>query len=76
MRSIRANVWVVLAGKKYSIFEEGRKKSLVLPTTQREAIRVGRLIAKANRSELIVQSRHARIRAKDSHGHDSPYRPG
>ena len=76
MRSVRSNVWVVLVGKKYAIREEGRKKPLALPTTQREAIRIARLIAKANRSELIVQNRHGRIRLKDSHGFDSPYRPG
>ena len=76
MRTHGANVWVVRAGKKYSIVEEGRKKPLELPATQRAAIRIARLIAKANRSELIVQGRQGRIRVKDSHGFDSPYRPG
>jgi hypothetical protein len=70
------NVWVVCDGGKYSIREEGQAIPLIAPTSQHAAIRIGRLIAKANSSELIVQGRHGRIRARDSHGSDSPYRDG
>jgi hypothetical protein len=70
------NVWVICDGGRYSIKEEGQSIALITPTTQQSAIRIGRLIAKANRSELIVQGRYGRIRARDSHGFDSPYREG
>lgn len=71
MNKHRRNVWVVRSGKKFSIVEEGRKRPLVARTSQREAITIARLIAKVNRSELLVQSRAGRIRMKDSHGFDA-----
>ncbi|MDB4874265.1 MAG: hypothetical protein JWM41_711, partial [Gemmatimonadetes bacterium] len=44
------------------------------PGSQRNAISVARLLARNNRSELIVQNRAGRIRSKDSHGSD-PFPP-
>lgn len=64
------NVWVVCVGGRFTIKEEGRSAALVSPTSQRTAIRIARLIANANRSELIIQGKKGRIRAKDSHGFD------
>jgi hypothetical protein len=64
------NVWVVGRGGRYTIKEEGSKKVVAKSDTQKNAIRVGRLLAKANRSELIIQARDGRIRQKDSHGFD------
>ena len=68
------NVWVVRRGPRFSITEEGTRRYLVPPITQRLAITIARLIARANRSELIVQSRSTRIRSRDSHGSD-PFPP-
>jgi hypothetical protein len=68
------NVWVVRRGPRYSVKEEGNPTHLIPPVSQRTAITIGRLIAKANRSELIVQGRSGRIRARDSHGSD-PHPP-
>jgi len=68
------NVWVIRCRRGYSIKEEGRRCRLVLPVPQRLAIRIARLIAQANHSELIVQNRHGRIRLRDSHGFD-PHPP-
>lgn len=65
------NVWVVNRGGQFSIKEEGSPRPIIHPTSQRAAIRVARLIAKANRSELIIQAKDGRIRAKDSHGNDA-----
>lgn len=70
------NVWVICTGGKFSIKEEGQSSILITPTSQRVALRIARLIATANRSELIVQGRRGRIRARESHGFDSPYRAG
>jgi hypothetical protein len=64
------NVWVVRDGKHFTVKEGTRGGALIDPVSQREAIRVGRLLARANRSELIIQGRNGRIRAKDSHGFD------
>lgn len=65
------NVWVVRSGARFSIKEEGASRPLVLPCSQRIAIRIARLIATANRSELFIQGRNGRIRARDSHGFDA-----
>ena len=64
------NVWIVCAEGRFSIKEERSATPLIRPASQRIAIRIGRLIAQANKSELIIQNKHGRIRAKDSHGFD------
>ena len=65
------NVWVVCKGRQFTIKEEGHRAPLLSPTTQEEAIRYGRRRARWNGSELIIQGRNGRIRAKDSHGNDA-----
>lgn len=64
-------VWVVRHGDRFSVTEEGTGIYLVPPVGQREAIRIAREVARANRSELIVQGRSGRIQFRDSHGADS-----
>ena len=71
MKRLGPNVWVVRLGDRYSVIEEGAGFYLVPPIAQRAAVKVGRAVARANRSELIVQSRSGRIRFRDSHGADS-----
>jgi len=68
------NVWVVRRGRRFSIKEEGGESCLTPPIPQWLAIILARKLAKANRSELIVQDRQGRIRARDSHGSD-PHPP-
>ena len=68
------NVWIVRHKHRFSIKEEGRRGYLIPPATQALATTIGRLIARANGSELIVQSTHGRIRIRDSHGAD-PFPP-
>jgi len=70
------NVLVVRFGPRFSVTEEGTRIHLVPPIPQRAAIVLARAIARANRSELIVQDRHGRICRRDSHGFDSPSAPG
>jgi hypothetical protein len=60
------NVWVVRFGARFSVTEEGTRIHLVPPIPQRAAIVLAQAIARANRSELIVQSRLGRIRIRDS----------
>jgi hypothetical protein len=59
---------------KFTVKEEGSRDALIRPPRQRSAIAAGRKLAAANGSELIIQGRNGRIRARDSHGSD-PYPP-
>lgn len=68
------NVWVVRFKQRFSIREEGCRRHLIPPVTQRTAVAIARLLARANRSELIVQGRSGRILFRDSHGPD-PFPP-
>jgi uncharacterized protein DUF2188 len=68
------NVWVIRRADGFSITEERSGRCLVPPLPQRRAVAIARAIAKANRSELIVQGRSGRIRFRDSHGSD-PFPP-
>lgn len=68
------NVWVVRRGDRFSVKEEGTRAYLIPPVRQRVAIVVARAVARANRSELIIQGRSGRIRRRDSHGFD-PFPP-
>ena len=52
----------------------GNSKATVRTSTQKEAIKIAREIAKNQQSELIVHNRSGQIRAKDSFGND-PYPP-
>jgi hypothetical protein len=57
--------------KKWSVEVEGQGRSSGLRATQREAVALGREIAKRNGSELLVHRKDdARIRERDSHGTD------
>ncbi len=64
------NVWVVHRGGRFSIKEEGNPDYLIRPMAQRLAIPIARLIARAYRSELIVQGTQGRVRSRDSYGAD------
>ena len=64
------NVWVARKGDGFTVKVEGLRAAIVCPTSQRNAKKIALLIAKTNRSELIVQGRKGRIRQKDSHGFD------
>ncbi len=68
------NIWVVSRHGRYSVRVEGHPGDLIPPRNQRLAISIARAIARANGSELIVQGRDGRIRARDSHGAD-PFPP-
>jgi hypothetical protein len=68
------NIWVVRRRAGFSIKEEGSRRYLIPPLPQRLATIIARLIARVNRSELIVQGEDGRIRARDSHGAD-PHPP-
>jgi hypothetical protein len=64
------NVWVVCCNRQFTVKEEGKRTPIIVPTTQEQAVIIGRSRARWNKSELIVQGRNGRIRYKDSHGFD------
>jgi len=65
------NVWVVFNGGRFAVRQEGASHVSFWTQTQDAAIGIARLMAHENHSELIIQSRHGRIREKDSHGFDA-----
>lgn len=64
------NVWVVRHGRHFSVLEERSAHCLLPSVFQHTAIPIARCMARANRSELIVQGRHGRIRFRNSYGPD------
>ena len=73
-RRLGPNIWVVRDQGGFTVRQEGRDCRLTPPIPQRDAVDIGRRIARANKSELLVQDRHGRIRFRDSHGCD-PFPP-
>ncbi len=67
----KKDVWVTgNRSEGYRVQTEGAGRAASTHATQREAVDAGRDMAKARRSELIVQDQHDRIRQKDSFGND------
>lgn len=64
------NQWVVPHNGKWAVRGEGNSRVTSIHRKQETAQNVARNIAKAEKSELIVQGRDGRIRDKDSFGHD------
>ena len=64
------NQWVVPHGDKWAVRGEGNSRVTSMHRKQETAANVARTIAKAEKSELIIQGRDGRIRDKDSFGHD------
>jgi Uncharacterized protein conserved in bacteria (DUF2188) len=67
------NVHVIPSDHGWDVRIEGGSPAAHFQT-QDEAIRVGRTLARDNRSEHIVHGRDGRIRQRDSYGHN-PFRP-
>ena len=70
----RRNIWVVRTATGYAVRRERTATSLHRVRRQCDAIALGRVAARAAGCELIIQDRHGRIRARDSHGRD-PFPP-
>lgn len=61
---------VVKHPEGWAVKGAGNQKATRITNTQKEAIEVGRAIAKNQQSELVIHGQNGQIRAKDSHGHD------
>ncbi len=52
----------------------GNSRATIRTSTQKQAIDVGRTIARNQQSELVIHRTNGQIRAKDSYGND-PFPP-
>lgn len=65
------NQHVVPHGNEWAIKGAGNERNTKIVTTQKEAIKIAREIAKNQQSELVIHKRNGNIRDKDSFGNDS-----
>ena len=63
-------VHVVPNGDKWAVKSDGAKKAYKITDTQKEAIEIGKSVAKNRESELLIHGAKGRIRQKDSYGND------
>ncbi len=61
-------------GGGWQVKASGGKKATVVTTTQKEAIKVAREIAKNQGSEMFIHNKQGQIRERDSYGND-PHPP-
>ena len=61
---------VVPHGKDWGVRGEGNKRLTVITPTKAEAEKIGRDIARNQRTELVIHDRHGKIQDKDSYGPD------
>lgn len=67
------NVHVVKSkdGDGWSVKTENSQKSYRNVDTQKEAIKIGKTVAKNNSSELLIHGNDGKIREKNSYGTDN-----
>jgi hypothetical protein len=66
----KKNVHVTKRDNGWAVKTEKSDRAVKITEAQKEAIDLGRSIAKNNNSELIIHDRNNKIREKDSHGKD------
>jgi hypothetical protein len=55
---------------RWSVKTAGNNLYTVITRTKKEAIDIARLIAKSQKSELVIHGRNGRIQDRDSYGRD------
>lgn len=68
------NVWVVPHPDGWAVKHEGAERASRVFQQKQNAVDFGREMARAERVELITQSRDGKIQSKDSYGRD-PFPP-
>ena len=58
-------------GGGWSIIGSGNQKPTRVVDTQKEAIQIAKVIAKKQKSEVVIHNQKGQIRDKDSYGNDS-----
>ena len=64
------NIHVTPNAGRWNVKQEGRKTPVTTTATQKAASEIGRKLAQANKSELIIHRPNGRIREKNSYGND------
>jgi hypothetical protein len=67
---VKKNQWVVKHGNNWAVKGQGNTKVTKIAKTQKEAIDIGKKIAKNQKTELIIQNAEGKIRSKDTYGND------
>ncbi len=71
---MKKNVHVTPKGEEWAVKTANSGKAYRVVDTQKEAINIGREVAKNNSSELLIHGKNGRIREKNSYGND-PFPP-
>jgi uncharacterized protein YdaT len=64
------NQHVVKRDNGWAVKGAGNEKATKVVPTQKEAIEIGKQIAKNQQSELVIHSRDGKFREKNSYGND------
>ena len=68
---MRKNQHVVKHQNGWAVKGAGNEKATKVTATQAEAIKVGKVIASNQGSELLIHGKNGRIREKNSYGNDN-----
>lgn len=68
------NQHVVSRGNEWAVLGEGNSRDTSRHSTQAEAFKAAREIAKNQKSEVVLHGTNGRIRERNTYGHD-PYPP-
>ncbi|MCD8450342.1 DUF2188 domain-containing protein [Tenacibaculum dicentrarchi] len=68
---MQKNVHVTPKGKNWAVKTAKSEKSYRVVTTQKQAIEIGKNVAKNNKSELLIHGKNGQIREKNSYGSDN-----
>ena len=66
----KKNQHVVPLGNGWAVKGEGNSRYTVITETKKDALVVGRDIARNNKSELVIHGRDGKIQDRDSYGND------
>ncbi len=70
----KKNQHVVPSGKNWAIKGEGNSRATRIVSTQKEATKIAREIAKNQGSEMFIHGRNGKIRERNTYGKD-PFPP-
>ncbi|RPI16330.1 MAG: DUF2188 domain-containing protein [Ignavibacteriae bacterium] len=66
----RKNQHIVPLGNGWGVKSEGSSKFTIITSTKNQAISAGKLLAKSQKSELVIHGKDGKIMDKDSYSKD------
>lgn len=76
MAQKKSGIHVVPSDEGWRVEREGQKRAIAVATTQAEAAKRGRKVARKDQVEFMLHGRDGQIREKDSYGNDPREIPG